>query len=148
MKFKDKLIKLGACIDAIEWVGNMTLKEAWKTCPRGDWMIWYYAKTHPKNLRKLTLAKALCANTVRHLMQDERSKKAVDTAILFGQGKATREELDAANSAAATVAINSNTAATLSTVTNAIIYVFYTNNATIIKKQKQTADICRKILKV
>ena len=33
-------------------------------------------------------------------MDDERSKKAVEVAILFGEGKATREELDTAHDAA------------------------------------------------
>jgi hypothetical protein len=68
----------------------ISYKEAWETCKRGDWMLWI-AKKLNVDLLKLTTAKALCANTVRHLMKDERSIKAVDAAILFGQGKATRE---------------------------------------------------------
>jgi len=48
--------------------------------------------------RPLTLAKAICAKLVMHLMNDERSKKAVDVAERFGLGDATKKELDAAYS--------------------------------------------------
>jgi hypothetical protein len=42
----------------------------------------------------LTLTKGHCANTVRHLMKDKRSRDAVDAAIAYGEGKITREELN------------------------------------------------------
>ena len=73
---KTLLKNLNACQEAIDWVGDKSLQEAWNTCPRGDWMLWLYKRLYPDNLRELTLAKAHCANTVRHLMKDERSLKA------------------------------------------------------------------------
>jgi hypothetical protein len=36
MKFQDQLKKLGACSDAVEWVGNRDEKTAWAECKRGD----------------------------------------------------------------------------------------------------------------
>jgi hypothetical protein len=80
-------------------VGNKELSEAWATCDRGDWMLWY-AKRVGVNLRTLTAAKAECAALVLHLMKDERSRNAVEVARSYGRGEATDEELSAADAAA------------------------------------------------
>jgi hypothetical protein len=98
MTFKDLLIQLNACPTAIEWAGDMPIEEVVATCYRGDWLLWL-AKRVDVDLRLRTLAKGHCANTVRYLMTDERSLNAVDVAIAFGEGRATREELDAASAA-------------------------------------------------
>ncbi len=103
-QFKVLLRQLNACNDAKEWAADKTWEEVYKTCHRGDWLLWLYAKTNPDDLRGLTLAKGLCANTVRHLMQDERSVKAVDAAISFGKGEISRDDLKAAVSAAVSAA--------------------------------------------
>jgi len=87
---------MNACSDAIEWVGDKTFKEVWETCPRGDWMLWL-AVMLKVNHRTLTLAKGLCAETVVHLMDDERSVNAVKAAIAYGNGEITNEELAAAD---------------------------------------------------
>jgi hypothetical protein len=97
---KEILKKLKACNQAIKWVGNRTIEQAIQECPRGDWMLWLFQKLFPDDLQLLTLTKGHCANTVRYLMTDERSINAIDTAIAFGEGRATREELNAANAAA------------------------------------------------
>jgi hypothetical protein len=86
--------------DFQEFAEKLTFKEFHKTCKRGDWMLWLFNKSNPDCLKELTLAKGHCANTVRHLMEDERSVAAVDAAIAFGEGKITREELDKAADAA------------------------------------------------
>jgi len=100
--FHDLLIELNACEDAVRWAGDMTIEEVVKTCHRGDWMLWLAARIQIDH-RKLTLAKAYCVNTVRHMMKDERSIKAVDTAIAYGEGEETEQDLkqvaDAANAA-------------------------------------------------
>ena len=93
---KKLLRKLSACQDAREWAGDKTWKEVYDTCHRGDWLLWLHYKTNVKDLQARTLAKGHCANTVRHLMKDERSIKAVDAAIAFGEGKINRDELNAA----------------------------------------------------
>jgi hypothetical protein len=96
MSAKELLLSLHACPDAISFAEGKTIREAWETCHRGDWMLWLHSKQFPNDIRKLTLAKAYCANTVRHLMTDERSKHAIDVAIKFGYGFATLDELKAA----------------------------------------------------
>ncbi len=75
---------------------NLTLEQFLDTCEIGDWILWLFRQSNPESLRELALAKGHCANTVRHLMIDPRSRNAVDMAIKFGEGKATKEELDKA----------------------------------------------------
>ena len=125
---KELLMKLNACKDAIEWAGDKSWQEIYNTCHRGDWLLWLFKRTNPDDLKLLTLAKGHCANTVRHLMKDERSLKAVDAAIAFGEGKISRDELDAAAADAAAFAAAVAAA----------------------KKENQqlTADICRKYLPI
>jgi hypothetical protein len=98
--FKQYLQTLHACEESIIWAGDKTIEEAVHECHRGDWLLWL-AQRCDVELKPLTLAKAHCANTVRHLMKDERSIKAVDVAIAFGQGRATLDELNEVYSDAA-----------------------------------------------
>src|SRR5690606_32627162 len=92
--------KYRPCTEALRFrMQYQTFKEAWQACPRGDWMLWIAQKVGV-DLRTLTIAKALCALTVRHLMKDERSVRACEVALKFADGEATREELDAAAAAA------------------------------------------------
>ena len=98
--FNQYLKSLEACQTAIDWAGDKTIEQVVADCHRGDWLLWL-AKKCGVELQPLTLAKAHCSNTVRHLMTDERSIKAVDVAIAFGKGRATQDELDTAAAAAA-----------------------------------------------
>jgi len=113
--FKEYLKSVDACQSAIDWAGDKPIEQVVAECHRGDWLLWL-AKKCGVELQPLTLVKGHCANTVRHLMTDESSLKAVDVAIAFGEGRATRQELDDAASAA------------------------YAAN------QQETADICRKYI--
>ena len=99
-KLKEFLKKHEACKSGFDFAKDLTLKQFLNTCQRGDWILWLFVRMNPDSLRELTLAKGHCANTVRELMEDERSTKAVDVAIAFGEGRATRKELDAAARAA------------------------------------------------
>jgi hypothetical protein len=80
--------------DCLEFFNKYeTFESAWLACERGDWML-YIAANLNIDKRTLTLAKGHCANTVRHFMMDDRSIKAVDTAIAYGEGRATENELN------------------------------------------------------
>ena len=164
---KELLIKLNACREAIEWAGDRTIEEIVKDCDRGDWLLWL-AKKIGIELQPLTLAKGHCANTVRHLMENEKSIEAVDMAIAFGEGRATMEELN--NAAYAAEAASYAAGATLyaTIVADAAIVgdasyaayaaataaacaagdAAYTTAAYAAKKQnqKETAEICRKYI--
>ncbi len=122
---KDLLLKLKACEEAVEWAGDKTAEEVIATCYRGDWLLWlaYQLKVDD---RPFTLAKGHCANTVRHLIKDERSIKAVDAAIAYGNGEISKEEL---KNAAYPAAAASDAAAAEKAL-----------------NQLKTADICRKYL--
>ena len=119
----DLLQNLNACDKAKIWAKDKTWKEIYHTCCRGDWLLWLFQRTNPNDLQILALAKGYCAQTVLHLMIDQRSKDAVQAAIDFGNGKITIEELNIAADADADAAAK-------------------------IKNQKETADICRKYLPI
>jgi len=100
---KKLLLELNACKPAVEWAGKKTWKEIFETCHRGDWLLWLFKRTMPDdevNLRLLILAKGHCAETVLHLMTDQRSKDAVKAAIDFGNGTIDRTALNDAFAAA------------------------------------------------
>ena len=155
MTFKEELQKLNACEEAIEWVGDRTLEQAWNECERGDWMLWF-AQMKRVDIRKITLAKARFVRLVMHLMKDERNRNAVEVAERFGLGEATREELeearatadDAANDAVADAAEDASSvyasfATTYATIAACAVYAVSVSTKETLKK---CADICRKIL--
>ena len=165
---KEFLEKNNACKGGYLFAKDLTLKDFLTTCPRGDWILWLFVKSNPDSLKELTLAKGHCANTVRHLMEDERSLRAVDVAIAFGEGKATKKELDSASAASAAA---SDAAFAASDTADAAAYAADAANAasaasaaasdaasaadaasgdstspTYEQNQMETADICRKYL--
>ncbi|HUX56261.1 MAG TPA: hypothetical protein VMV77_04760 [Bacteroidales bacterium] len=108
-----KLERLNACRDAVLWVKTQTsIKEAWENCERGDWMLWL-AKRLNIDDKKLTMAKAMCAKQVEHLMKDKRSKDALPACFDYVNGKITRKQLTAyaAFAAAAFAAVDAAFAA-------------------------------------
>ena len=99
-QFQDKLTELGACNEAHIWAKWKDLETVWATCPRGDGMLWLARKCNVDK-RKITLAKGLCAETVKHLMKDPRSIAAVEAAIKYGNGEIDDTELKNTADAAA-----------------------------------------------
>ena len=146
---KELLKKLDACLPAIEWAGDKTWEEIYKTCHRGDWLLWLFKQTNPYDLQKITLAKGHCAATVLHLMKDERSINAVKVAIAFGEGNASREYLNNAAYAYAAAADAADTAAYYAAYAAADADAAYAAAADAKKQnQMETADICRKYLPI
>ena len=135
--------KYHPCGDAMKFrLQYPDFQSAWDNCPRGDWMLWIAQKVGV-DLQTLTLAKALCANTVRGLITSKVSIKAIDIALLFGHDKATRTELAAAADAAADAAAYAADAAAYAAAYAAD--AAYDADAAA-ENQKETADICRQIL--
>jgi hypothetical protein len=161
MTFNQYLQSVNACDSAVEWAENKTIEEVVATCHRGDWLLWLGRKCDI-GLQPLTLAKGHCANTVRHLMKDESSIKAVDIAIAFGEGKATRQELDdaaaaayaadaaadaaAAAAAAADAAADAAYAAAAAAAYAAAAYAYSAAYAYPAANYLQTAEICRRYI--
>jgi hypothetical protein len=154
---KELLVELRACKEAREWAANKSIEQVVAECHRGDWLLWL-AKRVGMDLQTYTLTKGLCANTVRHLMKDERSINAVDVAIAFGKGEATRDELDAAAADAAAYAAYAAYAAAdvfwfaayaAYAAADAYAAAYAANAAADAaakeQNQQQTADICREV---
>ena len=159
--------KFDPCKSAIEFRKEFkSFEEAWDACPRGDWMLWLASKLKVDK-RLLTLTKGYCAKTVEHLMKDERSKKAVQAAIDYGNNLIDEEELRGAAATAyaatATAAAAADAAAAddaaaaayaaYAAYAAAAAYAAYAAAAadaaayaTKKENQKLTADICRKYL--
>ena len=96
-----KLMNLNACSSAVEYVKTQkSAVLAWQNCERGDWMLWIAKKLNVDD-KKFTMAKAMCAKQIEHLMQDQRSKDALQACFDYVNGKITREQLNAAAAAAA-----------------------------------------------
>jgi hypothetical protein len=166
MKSIKILEKFNACPAGIDFVSKYdSFESAWNACERVDWMLWIAAKLNVP-IKTLTLAKALCANTVRNLMKDERSIAAVDAAIAFGRGKISEEKLKAAADAAYdaydtayayayvdaayaayAAAQAADAAADAADAADAAAYAAANAaDAAATKSRKETADICRKVL--
>lgn len=97
------LYDIEACEELQNWSKNKTIEEIVAQCHVGDWLLSLAKKTNLP-LKKLTLAKALCAKTVIHLMKDSKSINAVNIAEKFGlTDEVTLEELNAASEEALTV---------------------------------------------
>lgn len=157
--FKTLLRELHACSEAREWAGDMTIEEIVQKCHRGDWLLWLAARVGVES-RPITLAKGHCANTVQHLMKDERSVKAVDAAIAYGEGKIDRDKLDVAYAYAIDAAYDAYAYAADAAAYAAAAYAAdaaadadaaaaYAADATSKNKEQnqlQTADICRKYI--
>ena len=83
------------CEEAAEWAQGKTIPEIWATCDRGDWLLWWCQKRNLE-LRKLTAAKAACAEFARPYMKDARSIAALDMAHAYGRGECSADDLAAA----------------------------------------------------
>jgi hypothetical protein len=95
------LRKHDACSEGYAWAVSTcsTMQQVWDTA-NPEWLIW--VATRPGVLDDITLRRfaCWCARQVWHLLTDERSRHAVETAERFCDGKATLEELAAARAEA------------------------------------------------
>ena len=102
MKLKDKLIKMNACSDAVEWVGRRSLKTAWAECERGDWMLWLAGRAGIDR-KTLVLAACDCAEmALKYVPEGEnRPANAIKITRAWAEGNATIEEVREARKDAA-----------------------------------------------
>jgi hypothetical protein len=100
--FQRTLAKLSACPEAVEWVGDRTMAQAWAECERADWMLWLLAKLDGCYSPRLRLAACACARTALQYVPDgeDRPRLAIECAERFARGEATDAELRAAGAAA------------------------------------------------
>lgn len=100
--FKQKLIALGACREAVDWAEGKSFEGAWNTSPRADWMLWLLGKIDGKASSRIIFASCACARTALKYIPvgEDRPRLAIETAELFVEGKATIKELESAEEAA------------------------------------------------
>jgi len=87
MRFTEKLGKMDACKDAVEWASQYsTLQKAWDKCERGGWMLWLAGimsgKPGSNKRKKLVLCACECARlSLKYVKKGEgRPLKAIETA--------------------------------------------------------------------
>ena len=115
-KYVEKLKKLNACQDAIEYSEKFsTLQKAWNECNRGDWMLWLLGRLSgppdSESRKHVVLIACKCARlSLKYIPKDEkRPLEAIQTTEKYSNGKATFEEVKKAF-AAATAAFAASTA--------------------------------------
>jgi len=103
MNLSEQLRRLDACDDALNWVDKNVLDfdAAWKTCPRGDWLLWLAAHVGADR-KTIVLAACDCAETALvHIPEGEdRPRLAIETARRWCRGETTIDDVLAASDAA------------------------------------------------
>lgn len=99
--FQEQLKQLNACAEATDWVGSKSLSQAWKECPRGDWLLWLAGEVNVDR-RLIVEAACRCAESVIGLVPagEDRPIRAIEAARAWIVGEATLDEVRAAAGAA------------------------------------------------
>jgi hypothetical protein len=94
---------LGACGDALSWLRSLppdtTPRQAWRFCPRGEWLLWWLERMGC-DPHWTGAGACACVRGVWPLLADERSRCAVEVRERWNSGRASDEELAAARAAA------------------------------------------------
>jgi hypothetical protein len=105
MNFRDTLIELNACVDAVKWVGDRDEETAWAECKRADWMLWLAERrSWGSDKRLLTRAACICARTALRYVPvgEDRPRLAIEAAERWADdpSEVTRALMNAAVAAA------------------------------------------------
>ena len=101
------LNRLGACTEAVGWVRGsvMTPAALWRSCKRGDWMLWLAAKAGVDRRLVVLVACDRAEPALRYVPAGEdRPRKAIETARAWARREATIEEVRAACASASAYA--------------------------------------------
>lgn len=111
----DWLKAIGACQEAIEWVGDRPIQEAWDACGRGDWMLWLIRRMADKpgwpSLQAVVGLCCDCADLGGEYWIGDAPRLAIEASRAWCRGEASIEDVTAAawdaGDAAGDVAIKS-----------------------------------------
>jgi immunity protein 5 of polymorphic toxin system len=104
-QFSALLVELNACSEAQKWAKGKSLAVVWKTCKRGDWLLWLCGKMADKpnwpTHKEVVLAACDCAELARkHVPEGEdRPRKCIETTRAWAAGTATLDEVRTARRA-------------------------------------------------
>jgi hypothetical protein len=112
----ERLGKLGACKEAVEWcLGYKSIEAAWRACEKGNWMLWLAGKlsgpSGNSKRRKLVLAACECAQISLAYVKpgEKRPAEALKIATAWAMGeKVTLDEVKAAAADAAAYAADAD----------------------------------------
>jgi len=99
--------RVGACEDAVDWVGARDWKIAWDECERGDWMLWALARLlgepgWPTGQQIVLCACDIAETVLEHVPEgDDRPRFAIDAARRWANGECELADVECAGSAAA-----------------------------------------------
>ena len=105
-QFSALLVELKACPEAREWASGKSLAVVWKTCKRGDWLLWLCGKMADKpnwpTRKEVVLAACDCVEpSLKHVPAgEERPRKCIETVRAWAAGNATIGEVRTAKIAA------------------------------------------------
>ena len=105
-QFAALLVELNACSEAREWASGKSLAVVWKTCKRGDWLLWLCGKMADKpnwpTRKEVVLAACDCAELALKYVPkgEERPRKCLETVRAWAAGNATIHEVRTARAAA------------------------------------------------
>jgi len=114
MTFRDWLVEHGACEKALEWVDQQPHRSPealWRSCTRGDWMLWCHAQadTPAETLAPVAFAAAdrACRKYLPHVLEAAglpeaaRSMRQLPPIVDTASAREARIEAEAAAQAAA-----------------------------------------------
>ena len=105
-QFAALLVELKACPEARKWASGKSLAVVWKTCKRGDWLLWLCGKMADKpnwpTRKEVVLAACDCVEpSLKHVPAgEERPRKCIETVRAWAAGNATIGEVRTAKIAA------------------------------------------------
>ncbi|MBI4579465.1 MAG: hypothetical protein HY718_07170, partial [Planctomycetes bacterium] len=86
-----------ACPEAVIWADQYkTLEEMWQECPHPEWMLWSLEQLEYADDAKLRTFAACCARRLWPLLDDRRSRQAIEAAERVARGEIDRSELTGA----------------------------------------------------
>jgi hypothetical protein len=122
----------GACYGGYKWAidtGCATMADLWRRSDmRHDWRIWIATRPGVLDQKTQRLFACWCVRQVWHLVEDERSRHAVEVAERYAVGTATGYELADARDAAS--AAYSTSVYTLPATNSNAAYAAYSTAAT------------------
>ena len=95
------LASLDACPEARAWAGTKTTREAWETCERADWLLWWAARTNVNTPLDIVRCVVKIARTVAYLNTDPRVMAAIEAAEAWADNPNSETAAAAAEAAEA-----------------------------------------------